>query len=292
MGLAGMPKRLALAALLAAAPAAAHVQAAHAQEAPARDNIDALIELHARANKVPAAFVHKVVKRESNYNPRAKGGSALGLMQIKPATARGMGYSGDAGGLFDPETNLKYGIAYLAGAYRAAQGNIDQAYGYYRRGYYYAAKRLGITTEVAEASAPAPVSQTGFASLFGLRTGPAVQTASVDPVAVLSGSPALAYAGTAQGTTVEVPLPPRRPASLNGVSETASAEAQTPTPAAFAQVPAPAPVQATASTAVEVPLPPRRPSAVMLTAVVRPAASRKHEAPAQTLEAAAVAPAQ
>ena len=285
MGPAGMPKRLALAALLAAAPGAAHAQAA-----PARDNIDALIELHARANKVPAAFVHKVVKRESNYNPRAKGGSALGLMQIKPATARGMGYSGDAGGLFDPETNLKYGIAYLAGAYRAAQGNIDQAYGYYRRGYYYAAKRLGITTEVAEASAPAPVSQTGFASLFGLRTGPAMQTASVDPVAVLSGSPALAYAGTAQGTTVEVPLPPRRPASLSGVSETAPAEApaQSSTPAAFAQ----APVQATASTAVEVPLPPRRPSAVMLAAVVRPAASRKHEAPAQTLEAAAVAPAQ
>jgi soluble lytic murein transglycosylase-like protein len=46
-----------------------------------------------RLHKVPEAFVHRVVKRESNYNARAKGGSALGLMQIKHATARGLGCS-------------------------------------------------------------------------------------------------------------------------------------------------------------------------------------------------------
>ena len=64
-----------LAALLAVVPAAAFGQGAH-------DNIDALIEQQAKANGVPASFVHAVVKRESNYNPNAKGGSALGLMPV------------------------------------------------------------------------------------------------------------------------------------------------------------------------------------------------------------------
>lgn len=75
---------------------------AAAQGRAARDNIDALIEEQAKAQGVPSSFVHQVVKRESNYNPNAKGGSALGLMQIKHATARGLGYQGDASGLFDP----------------------------------------------------------------------------------------------------------------------------------------------------------------------------------------------
>ena len=44
-------------------------------------------------------------------------------MQIKHATARGVGYTGSASGLFDAETNLTYAVRYLAGAYRAAGGN-------------------------------------------------------------------------------------------------------------------------------------------------------------------------
>ncbi len=194
--------RLILAALLAAAvPAPVLAQAV--QEGAARDNIDALIAEHARANKVPAEFVHRVVKRESNYNSRAKGGSALGLMQIKHATARGLGYSGDAAGLYDPDTNLKYGIAYLAGAYRAAKGDLEQAYRYYNRGYYYVAKRLGIEADVPQEPVAAPTvtrvaaastakSATGFDGMFALRgSAPAV------------GSQALAYA--APGTARPMP---------------------------------------------------------------------------------------
>ena len=64
-----------------------------------------------------------MVIRESRYNPRARNGSNLGLMQIKHATARGVGYTGSAAGLFDAETNLTYAVRYLAGAYRAAGGN-------------------------------------------------------------------------------------------------------------------------------------------------------------------------
>jgi soluble lytic murein transglycosylase-like protein len=68
-------------------------------------------------------------------------GGTIGLMQIKLATARGLGYTGDAAGLRDPNTNLTYAVKYLAGAYRAANGNDSRAISYYAGGYYYAAKR-------------------------------------------------------------------------------------------------------------------------------------------------------
>jgi soluble lytic murein transglycosylase-like protein len=62
-------------------------------------------------------------------------------MQIKLGTARGLGYSGDAQGLHDANTNLTYGVKYLAGAYRAANGNHDRAVQYFAKGYYDVAKR-------------------------------------------------------------------------------------------------------------------------------------------------------
>jgi len=65
-------------------------------------------------------------------------------MQILPATARTMGYRGDASGLLDAETNLKYAGKYLRGAYLVADGNHDLAVRYYSRGYYYDAKRKGM----------------------------------------------------------------------------------------------------------------------------------------------------
>ena len=58
-------------------------------------------------------------------------------MQIKHATARGMGYHGPASGLFDAETNLKYAVKYLRGAFLVADGNIKRADQLYQRGYYY-----------------------------------------------------------------------------------------------------------------------------------------------------------
>ena len=91
---------------------------------------------------VPEALVHRVIVRESRYQPELVGrGGTIGLMQIKLATARGLGYTGDAAGLRDPDTNLTYGVKYLAGAYRAANGDHDRAVHYYAAGYYYAAKR-------------------------------------------------------------------------------------------------------------------------------------------------------
>ena len=129
--------------------ALALAQPALAQSA-SRAQLDAMIAAHAHANDVPVALVHRVVVRESRYRPHVIGkDGAMGLMQIKVATARGLGYRGTARGLLDPETNLTYAVRYLAGAYRVAGGNHNRAVMHYARGYYYAAKRKGLLDEVS-----------------------------------------------------------------------------------------------------------------------------------------------
>src|SRR3954468_18535387 len=131
-------RRLLYAVSLAFSAALVLPQIAHA----GHSEYDALIATHASANNVPEALVHRVIQRESRYQPRLIGRcGCIGLMQIKLATARGLGYTGNAEGLRDPNTNLTYGVKYLAGAYRAAQGDHQRAVRYYASGYYYAAKR-------------------------------------------------------------------------------------------------------------------------------------------------------
>jgi soluble lytic murein transglycosylase-like protein len=113
-------------------------QAAFAGEAEYAE----MVAAHARANGVPEALVHRVIMRESRYQPGLIGrGGTIGLMQIKLATTRGVGYTGDAAGLRDPNTNLTYAVKYLAGAYRAANGDHARAVRYFAGGYYYVAKR-------------------------------------------------------------------------------------------------------------------------------------------------------
>jgi hypothetical protein len=102
---------------------------------------DALIAKHAAANGVPEILVRRVIHIESRGNARAAHAGNYGLMQIRLGTARGVGYSGDAEGLLDPDTNLFYAVKYLAGAYRAAGCDSDRAVSYYRRGYYGTAMR-------------------------------------------------------------------------------------------------------------------------------------------------------
>lgn len=121
-----------------------------------------LIARHAKANGVPEDLVHRVIKRESRYNPRAVGrGGAMGLMQIKHATARGLGYAGTPEGLLSADTNLAYGVRYLAGAYKVADGDPNRAVMFFARGYYYDAKRKGLHTALASRKAtPAPAEQT------------------------------------------------------------------------------------------------------------------------------------
>lgn len=74
----------------------------------------ALVSAAAQVAGIPLHIAHAVVRTESRYNPRARGRAGeLGLMQIKPATARGLGFRGAASGLFDPAENLRWGMRYL-----------------------------------------------------------------------------------------------------------------------------------------------------------------------------------
>ena len=66
------------------------------------ETYDKLIAAHAAANGVPESLVHRVITRESRYNPHLIGHcGCMGLMQIKLGTARSLGYEGTAQGLLD-----------------------------------------------------------------------------------------------------------------------------------------------------------------------------------------------
>jgi Transglycosylase SLT domain len=149
-------KRLPVMAWLAAA---ATLLVSPDAKAQSRATYEKMVAVHAHANQVPEALVHRVIVRESKYHPDLIGrGGTIGLMQIKLATARGLGYTGDAEGLRDPQTNLTYGVKYLAGAYRAAESNHDRAVHLYASGYYEVAKRQRLARlkhpEEVVASAP------------------------------------------------------------------------------------------------------------------------------------------
>ena len=116
----------------------------HAGRTPAMDR---LVARHARELQIPESLLHRVIQRESGYNPAARNGPYYGLMQIHPQTARIMGYRGDPKGLLDAETNLRYAGKYLRGAWLVSDGSHDKAVGWYARGYYYEAKRRGLLRE-------------------------------------------------------------------------------------------------------------------------------------------------
>jgi len=103
--------------------------------ASANEAYSALVHRHAAAHGLPPSLVHRVIMRESRYNPRAVSKGNYGMMQIRLGTARAMGYRGSAAGLLDPNTNMTYAVKYLAGAYRAAGGNPDRAVRLYASGY-------------------------------------------------------------------------------------------------------------------------------------------------------------
>jgi soluble lytic murein transglycosylase-like protein len=164
-------KKLLSLAWLAAIAALQFPHAALAQRA----DYDALVATHAQANAVPEALVHRVIVRESRYQSHLVGrGGTIGLMQIKLATARSLGYSGDAAGLRDPNTNLTYAVKYLAGAYRAANGDHKRAMHYYASGYYAAVKRQRRHEHVRH-----PEPQLASAPLNGAAKGPADANAQV-----------------------------------------------------------------------------------------------------------------
>jgi soluble lytic murein transglycosylase-like protein len=108
----------------------------HAKQFPSRSLFLDAIRSEARAHELPAAIADAVVRVESGYNPSALGGvGEVGLMQVRPTTAAMLGFKGTDAELAVPETNIRYGVAYLAKAWRLAGGDLCRALMKYRAGH-------------------------------------------------------------------------------------------------------------------------------------------------------------
>lgn len=103
---------------------------------------DSLIASAAARYSVPPALIKSVIAVESGGDPNAKAlsggdgarGGSYGLMQMSLATARALGYTGDANGLLDPTTNIDLGTRYLADLLRQTRGAVDAAISGYNAG--------------------------------------------------------------------------------------------------------------------------------------------------------------
>ncbi|WP_094505148.1 lytic transglycosylase domain-containing protein [Brucella thiophenivorans] len=104
-----------------------------------------IINSYAATYGVPSALAHAVVRHESNFQPDVRGAAGeIGLMQIKLSTARGLGYSGSAKGLYEPSTNIQYGMKYLAQAQKLGGGSTCGTILKYNAGH--GAKRMNPTS--------------------------------------------------------------------------------------------------------------------------------------------------
>ena len=92
---------------------------------------EGLITEHARLNDVRPDLVRAVVQVESAYNPYARSPKgAAGLMQLMPATAQRFGVKN----AFNPEENLRAGVAYLRQLLNRYENNEELALAAYNAG--------------------------------------------------------------------------------------------------------------------------------------------------------------
>ncbi len=71
---------------------------------------DGIIRQAAAANKLSPDLIHAVIRAESDYNPNCRSSAgAMGLMQLMPGTARGLGVTDP----WDPGQNIRGGARYL-----------------------------------------------------------------------------------------------------------------------------------------------------------------------------------
>ncbi|SDR56455.1 Transglycosylase SLT domain-containing protein [Rhizobiales bacterium GAS191] len=94
-----------------------------------------VIERHAHENAIPVGLANAVIRIESNYSARIVHAGNYGLMQIKLATARSLGFAGSPAALLDPDTNLHFGLKYLGGAYQQADGDVCRTVMKYQSGH-------------------------------------------------------------------------------------------------------------------------------------------------------------
>ena len=97
---------------------------------------DAILKHEAKLADLPFDIADAVVAIESSYDPTRIGDvGEIGLMQVRPATASMLGFTGTAGDLAKPEINIHYGVRYLADAWHQANGDLCRALMKYRAGH-------------------------------------------------------------------------------------------------------------------------------------------------------------
>lgn len=225
--------KILLIALLACGAAAAPAQARHHGHGGSKgawqppETFDEKIAELAKKHHVPERLIHRVIMRESRYNPAAVHSGNYGLMQIRYGTARSMGYQGSAMGLCDGITNLTYAVPYLANAYNVAGQNEDRAVQLYASGFYYVAKRQGALSglQMASAVVTEPVAYVAaaaanpIAALFGAIAAPAdaaVSAANAESAAAQAQMVASHEAdAAADNALAAAPLPPSRPRAFS-----------------------------------------------------------------------------
>ena len=106
------------------------------QVAERRASVLSLIEREAQRNVLPFELADAVAFVESAYLQSAVGKAGeIGLMQIMPSTAAMLGFAGSITQLAEPETNIRYGVEYLAIAWRLIGGDLCRTLMKYRAGH-------------------------------------------------------------------------------------------------------------------------------------------------------------
>lgn len=160
---------------------------------------DDVIEMHATAQGVEPDLVRAVIQVESAFNPAAVSAKgAMGLMQLMPATARELGVDNP----FQPEENIRGGVAYLRQLLDRYDRNVELALAAYNAGPGSVAKYGGAVppyretqayvrkvTDVTGPVAPAPPAHTIYKWIEARPDGRVVVRYGNKPPAGVSATP-------------------------------------------------------------------------------------------------------